>query len=64
VPNNSPNHIVPLYRAPELAFTLANVAPCCTACNNAIDAMERKGLDVKPLFKDWIERAAAVDVGA
>ena len=45
------HHIVGIVAAPELAFTLSNLAPICTACHAKVEAAERAGRDTTGMFK-------------
>ncbi len=42
-PATQVDHVVPVARAPELAFDRANLAPTCTACHARKSAAERRG---------------------
>lgn len=41
VPVQQVHHIIELYKAPHLAFTLANLLSVCTACHAMLSAEER-----------------------
>lgn len=45
LPSTSTHHIIPIHRAPELAYDPANLATLCERCHNKIDAMEEAGTD-------------------
>jgi 5-methylcytosine-specific restriction endonuclease McrA len=47
------NHIESLQLRPDLAWTDANHAPLCTACDARIGALERQGIPTPPLFVGW-----------
>lgn len=49
------HHVVPLEKAPTLAFVEANCRPLCTWCHAQVGQMERKGADTSKLFGDVVD---------
>lgn len=54
------HHIEPLVERFDLRLTFTNVAPLCTSCNGAIEAMVRHGKPTRHLFAPHQARAVEV----
>ncbi len=52
------HHLIPIEKAPELAFTWENLAPVCTKCHSECNALERDGKSTDHLFANFVRKPA------
>jgi 5-methylcytosine-specific restriction endonuclease McrA len=55
-PAEQVHHIKSLRKAPELAFTMSNLAPVCADCHHRIESAEKSGKDTTHMFGGFIRK--------